>query len=158
MGQHLSPAVFLHLLSHQPVILTLTAELGNVAPTGDIADQGLTFATASAILTVSVPHMPRAAQSLDTADPHLNTVTIHLLLATGLHLLSHQPATQILTVVSVSAAQTGDTAEWGLTFVISANQTMIAHLTNPAVLDGDIVDQDQTTVRPQQRLPKMKLW
>ena len=157
MGQHPSPAVFLHLLGHQPAILTLTAELGNVAPTGDIAGQGLTFATASAILTVSVPHMPRAAQTLDTVDPHLNTVTTHLILATGLHLLSHLPATQILTVVSVSAAQTGDTAEWGPTFVISANLTMTAHLTNPAVLDGDTVDQDQTTVRPQQRLPRMKL-
>ena len=112
----------------------------NAAPTGDIVGQGLTFATASAILTVSVPHMPRVAQSLDTVDPHPNTATIHLLLATGLHLLSHQPATQILTVVSVSAAQTGDTVEWGPTFVISANLTMIAHLTNPAVLDGDTVD------------------
>ena len=106
----------------------------------------------------AVLHMPLVAQSLDTVDPHPNTATIHMLLATGLHLLSHQPATQTLTVVSVSAAQTGDTVEWGPTFVISANQTMIAHLTNPAVLDGDIADQDQTTVRPQQRLPKMKLW
>ena len=90
------PAVFLHLLGHQPAILMLTAALVNAAPTGDIAGQGLTFATASAILTVSVPHMPRAAQTLDTADPHLNTVTIHLILATGPHLLSHLPATQTL--------------------------------------------------------------
>ena len=111
MGRHPSLAVFLHLLGHQPVILMLTAALVNAAPTGDIAGQGLTFATASAILTVSVPHMPRVAQSLDTVDPHPNTATIHLLLATGLHLLSHQPATQTLTVVSVSAAQTGDIAE-----------------------------------------------
>ena len=157
MGQHPSPVVFLHLLGHQPAVLTLTAALVNAAPTGDIAGQGLTFATASAILTVSVPHMPRAAQTLDTADPHLNTVTTHLILATGLHLLSHLPATQTLTVVSVSAAQTGDTAEWGPTFVISANLTMTAHLTNPAVLDGDTVDQDQTTVRRQHRLPRMKI-
>ena len=121
----------------------------NAAPTGDIVGQGLTFATASAILTASVPHMPRVAQSLDTAVPHLNTVTIHLLLATGLHLLSHQPATQTLTVVSGNAAQTGDTVEWGPTFATSANQMLIAHLTNPAALGGDIVDLDQTTVRQQ---------
>merc|ERR1719385_519178 len=96
MGQHLSQAVFLHLLGHQPAILMLTAALMNAAPTGDIVGQGLTFATASAILTVSVPHMPRVAQSLDTVDPHLNTATIHLLLATGLHLLSHQHHSQYL--------------------------------------------------------------
>jgi len=52
----------------------LTAALMNAAPTGDIVGQGLTFATASAILTVSVPHMPRAAQSLDTVDQDQTTV------------------------------------------------------------------------------------